>query len=185
MNDAVEQWRVPLWRALPSDVQTDLTRGGYDEAWFVERTSLQTLSALNLYGKLHSLGLWRFVSAPACVCDSCIEFVCEDVDELHALLSERSDFLCRPRGDGFWDARELRFAGSLHVKHFEGWPTTWIQTHVDATGALLRWWWWLLPVVPLVQLARHALHYNSYQDALWIRRLLLRQGVDPTWLSSE
>jgi hypothetical protein len=177
---ADESLPVPRWSQLPAYAQSALASKGYDEEWFDGTDDARRLTALNLYVKLSGLGLWNYVGSEDDSKPGILEFICSDVKGFKDTLRSRADFTSPEKSMDDWSSREMKASGSLHIKHFEGWPESKVQAHIDRHGLLLASkWWWLLPFVPLTQMLIHGLTYYSYEDVYGIRDLLLAEGWDP------
>ncbi|PWB58134.1 MAG: hypothetical protein C3F18_03015 [Nitrosomonadales bacterium] len=171
---------VPQWNQLPAYAQADLMSRYYDQEWFESHDDISRLTVLNMYVKLKGTNLWRFVASESGTGPGTLDFVCTDITGLKNDLRNRDDFTSPEESPAEWSSREMSSRGSLHFKHFKGWPETKVQAHIDQYGLLLRSkWWWLLPIVPLIQMAIHGLTYESYKDAFGVRDILLAQGWDP------
>jgi hypothetical protein len=164
------------WDDLPADVQAELGGRGYDEAWLAAAGEAKRRTVRNLHAKLASLGLWRFVGREDDTERGNLHFRCSDVAGLRA-AARRLRFASRNRADGYWEEREKRAFGSLHLKHFPGWPDDKVQAHVDRFGFWLRWWWWLAFPVPVAWMLLHLAVPESYRRVDRIRRILVRQGI--------
>ena len=175
---------IPDFEELPPEVRTSLASRGYDAAWYGSAVDKLRLTLLNLYVKLMSLSLWRFVAREVDSELGSLQFLCADLPGLLAALRRLRFTRPDPEAD-YWDAREKRLSGALHLKHFHGWPEAKLQAHIDRTGFTLRWWWWLLPPVALLVMLFHAAEPRSYQDVVRIRRMLLEQGADSRILLSR
>ncbi len=174
---------VPQWEQLPSLAQTELTSKGYDKSWFDARRGDNSirLTVLNLYVKLRGLNLWNHVGREIDKKAGALQFSASDVHALKNVLNNRDDFTSPEDSPDKWSSREKRASGSLHFKHFRGWPEEKVQAHIDQAGLLLRSpAWWLTLVVPLVQMGRHLVEYlfgyDDFTDVFGIRDILLGQG---------
>ncbi|HEY5912875.1 MAG TPA: DUF4157 domain-containing protein [Verrucomicrobiae bacterium] len=176
---------VPQWEHLPLLAQKELGNKGYDKSWFDARRNNHStrLTVLNLYVKLRGIqghNLWDYVGTEVDSQTGVLQFKSSKVHDLKTLLKSRADFTSPEDSPDEWSSREMRASGSLHFKHFKNWPEEKVQAHIDQAGLLLKnKAWWLVPVVPLGQMARHAIEYLGYDDftdVYGIRDILVRQG---------
>ena len=148
-------WRAPAWGDVLVEVREALASRGIDETWWSSRDDVLRQTVLNLYGKLVLHGLWRFVAREDDSGPGAFHFEATDVVALRAHLKMDAAFTAPSgRGDG-WQSRERSAKGTLHFKHFDGWPEGRVQAHVDAVGLGLSCGLWLTGVAPVVQLVRH------------------------------
>ena len=178
--------QVPQWDQLPLLTQVELSSKGYDKSWFDTRSSNNSirLTVLNLYVKLRGIqgkNFWNFVGKEIDSKTGALQFNASDVHGLKTALKDRDDFTSPEDSPEEWSSREKRADGSLHFKHFWGWPEKKVQAHIDQAGLLLRSAaWWLTIVVPLVQMGRHGVEYlfdhDDFTDVFGIRDILLDQG---------
>lgn len=117
---------------LPETVRAALERTGHGAAWFANARPTLQLTVLNLHAKLTALDLWQFVARESDSSCGCLHFETDDLDALRQRLRRDRRFT-RPANNprGYWQARELRASGALHLKHFAGWPPNRIQAHID------------------------------------------------------
>ena len=151
-----------------------LARAGYTAAWFERAPPDVALTIRVCATKLLEHGLWDFVAREEDSAVGTMHVTVTDPAALRAALRVRG-FAFGGGDDGPWDASERTFGPSLHAKHFDGWPADKVQFHVDRAGLWLARAWWWFPPVPLVQMARHAWHYESYRDVRTLARLV---GLD-------
>lgn len=171
---------VPTWEQLPAYAQRDLQKPGYTKEWFDRADDALRLTVLNLYVKLHGLGLWQYVQAANETKEGCLEFTA-DVDGLRAVLRARRDFRDPAKSKEEWDPAEKRTTGALHFKHFKGWPLTKVQAHIDQAGLWLdseAFWGVGAPVTGIRHLFKDVLG-KGYRDVFGTRDILLQQGWDP------
>jgi hypothetical protein len=169
---------APRWEELPEHARDELGPRGYDAGWFASHHDEDRLTVLTLYVKLSGLGLWSLVGREVDSSVGALQFACSDVQALKRALREHKDFT-RPEDSALeWSCRERRAIGSLHFKHFKGWPDDKVQAHIDPQGLLLSSdLFWLLPVLPLGQMLLHALNYWEYKNVGRVRALLIEQGA--------
>lgn len=180
-DTSLEVQPVPNWGELPDYVQRDLASREYDADWFTRHKDDPTmrLTVLTLYVKLSGLGLWSYVQAESGSALGCLHFL--SAESLPDVLRARADFTDPAQRAKAWDSRERRAEGALHFKHFVDWPEFKVQAHIDPEGLLLcSDAWWLVPIVPLTQIIAHNLDPEGYKDVYRIRKILLKQGWDPT-----
>lgn len=180
---------VPQWHQLPAYAQNDLSRSGFDQAWFngTLTTNQDRQTALNLYVKMKGLELWKFVDQrQKDNNDGTILFQCHNVSGsggLKETLTNRSDFSDPDKSPKAWSSRELRAAGALHFKHFSDKNDDIVEAHIDRYGLFFSPTWSailsiLFPLAIPIQMIIHGATQRSYQDELEIREMLLNQGWD-------
>ena len=156
---------------LPETVQRHLTSRGHGEQWFAQADRTLRLTVLNLYVKLRSVRLWRFVDREQSSTPGNLEFVATNVGALERALTQRRDFtnpIARDQRSTLvsqllevvrpglrWEARERRARGALHIKSFTCRQPNEIQAHIDPVGSAVEPWRWALPLLPAAQLIRH------------------------------
>ena len=93
------------------------------------------LGVANVRRKLSALGLDGFVGEPLDSEVGNFHFVCLDVD---GLLGRLADLGWKFEGEreGRWHLREPVARLSLHIKHFDGWPASRLQAHIDPFGVV-------------------------------------------------
>jgi hypothetical protein len=157
---------VPFWNQLPEHAHNAFLRiePNYNRTWFDHLSEERRLTVLTLYVKLSGLKFWPHIMELADVAPGRLHFHCCNTDALKAELTRRTDFVSPAASKEDWSSAEMRAVGSLHFKHFPGWPENKVQAHID------HFWGWT--TVP------HWFTYSSYKDPFRARAILLEQGWD-------
>ncbi len=177
---------VPQWFQLPGLAKRELSAKGYTEAWFNDKNERQRLTVFNIYVKLRGLNLWSYVARESSSGIGIMEFNTGSIKGLKSELHKRRDFTDPESSLHEWSSREKRSEGSLHFKHFKGWPANKVQAHIDKAGLHGG----TVPIIgPLIQAIRHFIDWleDGYKDVFGIRNILLKQGWwrEPLIVKSE
>ena len=166
---------VPQWNQLPELARKELETKNYTKNWFSNKNDIMRLTVFNIYVKLRGLNLWKYVTSESSSGHGTLEFTTNNLHELKKNLRERDDFSNPGKSFSKWSSREKRDRGSLHFKHFSGWPKKKVQAHIDKAGLH----GWIIPIIaPIIQLIKHWVDSarDGYQDVYGIRNILLGQG---------
>ena len=169
--------KAPYWQQLPDYAQRYLSLSNYGQGCFDQQADSIRMTVLNLFVKLRGMHLWQFVTLRSTTSISCLEVTASKIKTLKQELTNRWNFRTPEDSMKEWDSPEKRATGSLHFKHFNGWPNNKVQAHIDQAGLWLghrELWWAGIPVTG----PRHLANYDSYQDVFGIRDILLEQGWD-------
>jgi hypothetical protein len=162
--------RVPQWNQLSNLAKKDLKNW---KNWFTKHQNNDDmrLTALNLYVKLKSVGLWKFVSKPTGrTSKGALDIIVPNIGDLKDELRKKANFATPGASSTEWESGEERMLAALHFKHYKDWghaPNV-IQVHIDLFGHRAG-------IVHLKTL-------EGYKNIYRIRNLLLAQGLDNTSL---
>jgi hypothetical protein len=163
---------APTWRKLSQNVRNDLKTAGF-ERWYQDPRNAEVgrLALLNVYSKMKSKDLWRFVKGPMPgeVKPGSLQFQVTSLNDLRQSLFKRTDFTNPTWSPFVWKANwESRSKDTITQLHLKNWQKDRLEAHIDPSGFVWRKPWTAFG---------HWSDSSGYTDVSRISSMLGSQGL--------